>query len=54
MSQKMDDIGAAPGEEIVCAEHFSTLGQQAFAEMGAKKAGAAGHQDTPGLIAGGF
>jgi hypothetical protein len=42
----MRDVGAAPGEEIVHAEHFMALGQKPLAEMRTEESRAAGHQNA--------
>ena len=42
--QQLGDVGLAPGEIIVDAEHVVALGAQAVAEMRAEEAGAAGDQ----------
>ena len=45
---QVGDVGAAPGEVVVDAEHLVPLPDQPVAEMAAEKSRAAGDQNTPG------
>jgi hypothetical protein len=40
------DVPACAGEEVVHAKHLRTFANQAFADMGAKEAGTACHQNA--------
>ena len=46
MIVQMIDIALGAGEQIVDAQHFMAVGQQAIDQMRAEKSGAAGHQDA--------
>jgi hypothetical protein len=50
MTEQVLDIAARAGEEIVDAEHFIAVGEQAVARMRAEKAGPAGHQHPFGKV----
>ena len=43
LSQQVADVGFLAGEEVIQADHVVSLADELFAEMGAEKAGPAGH-----------
>ena len=44
--EQVDDILSCPGEEIIQTGNFKTILKEAFAEMGADKAGPTSYQDS--------
>ena len=45
LAQQVADVRFLAGEEVVQADHVVPLRDESFAEMGAEKAGPAGHQN---------